>query len=150
MMEVHRETDFDGKEPFLMKKPAALALALLLLLSACAAPQEEAASGEPVSLYIFAASSLAGTLDQIIELYQAEHQDISVVPTYDSSGTLLAQIQEGADCDLFISAAPKQMDALEADAALLEGSRKDLLENKVVLAVPEGNPRGVKSAAKRS
>ena len=145
MMEVHRETDFDGKEPFLMKKPAALALALLLLLSACAAPQEEAASGEPVSLYIFAASSLAGTLDQIIELYQAEHQDIAVVPTYDSSGTLLAQIQEGADCDLFISAAPKQMDALEVDAALLEGSRRDLLENKVVLAVPEGNPRGVGS-----
>jgi molybdate transport system substrate-binding protein len=145
MMKVHRETVFDGKEPLLMKKPAALALALLLLLSACAAPQEEAASGEPVSLYIFAASSLAGTLDQIIELYQAEHQDIAVVPTYDSSGTLLAQIQEGADCDLFISAAPKQMDALEVDAALLEGSRRDLLENKVVLAVPEGNPRGVGS-----
>ncbi len=123
-----------------MKKPAALALALLLLLSACAAPQEEAASGEPVSLYIFAASSLAGTLEQIIELYQAEHQDISVVPTYDSSGTLLAQIQEGADCDLFISAAPKQMNTLEEAGSLAENSRLDLLENKVVLAVPEGNP----------
>ena len=95
MMKVHRETDFDGKEPLLMKKPAALALALLLLLSACADPQEEAASGEPVSLYIFAASSLAGTLDQIIELYQAEHQDIAVVPTYDSSGTLLAHSRGG-------------------------------------------------------
>ena len=120
-------------------------LAGFLLLSACAAPQEEAASGEPVSLYIFAASSLAGTLDQIIELYQAEHQDIAVVPTYDSSGTLLAQIQEGAVCDLFLSAAPRQMDALDEQGSLSEGSRVDLLENQVVLCVPEGSPKGIES-----
>lgn len=123
-----------------MKKPAALLLSLwaTLSLSACGGTQPV-----PVELRVFAAASLTESMDQIIELYQAEHQDIAVVPTYDSSGTLLAQIQEGADCDLFISAAPKQMDALEADAALLADTRLDLLENKVVLAVPEGNPKGI-------
>ena len=59
--------------------------------------------------------------------------------------TLLTQIQEGADCDLFISAAQKQMDTLDESGGLLEGSRVDLLENKVALAVPDGNPKGIKS-----
>lgn len=70
---------------------------------------------------------------------------MTVIPTYDSSGTLLTQIQEGAECDLFLSAAPKQMNTLEEAGALLADSRLDLLENKVVLAVPEGNPAGIES-----
>ena len=80
-----------------------------------------------------------------------------MVTTYDSSGTLLTQIKEGASCDLFISAAPKQINALDGslkdDAeknpdgldCIVEGSRLDLLENKVTLAVPEGNPAGIES-----
>lgn len=65
---------------------------------------------------------------------------MTVIPTYDSSGTLLTQIREGADCDLFLSAAPLQMDALEDAGLLLEGTRRDLLENRVVLSVREAVP----------
>lgn len=83
------------------------------------------------------------TLDEFIEAYNAVDPNVTIIPTYDSSGTLLTQIQEGADCDLFISASPKQMDALDETGSLLEGTRVDLLENKVTLAVPQGNPKGV-------
>ena len=106
---------------------------------------ETAAASEPVELYVFAAASMTETIDQIKEKYEAANPGIVIVPTYDSSGTLLKQIQEGADCDLFVSAAPKQMNALEEAGSLAEGSRIDLLENKVTLAVPEGNPKGIES-----
>ena len=82
------------------------------------------------------------TMDKAIEAYREEAPDVQIIPTYDSSGTLLTQ---GAECDLFLSAAPKQMNALEEAGALLAGSRLDLLENKVVLAVPDGNPKGIES-----
>ena len=110
---------------------------LLLLLTACASKPEE------TELHIFAASSMTETLDEFIEAYNAVDPNVTIIPTYDSSGTLLTQIQEGADCDLFISASPKQMDALDETGSLLEGTRVDLLENKVTLAVPQGNPKGV-------
>ena len=106
---------------------------------------EEKQTEEKTELYVFAAASMTETMDQIKEKYEAANPGIVIVPTYDSSGTLLKQIQEGADCDLFISAAPKQMNALEEAGSLAEGSRIDLLENKVTLAVPEGNPKGIES-----
>ena len=105
----------------------------------------ETAAPETTELYVFAAASMTETMDQIKEKYEAANPGIVIVPTYDSSGTLLKQIQEGADCDLFVSAAPKQMNALEEAGSLVEGSRIDLLENKVTLAVPEGNPKGIES-----
>ncbi|MBR4472882.1 MAG: molybdate ABC transporter substrate-binding protein [Oscillospiraceae bacterium] len=95
------------------------------------------------------------TLNQIKELYEAAHPVVTLVYNFDSSGTLKTQIQEGADCDMFISAAPKQMNQLDAscDAEknpdgldfVLQGTRINLLENKVVLAVPDGNPKGIES-----
>jgi molybdate transport system substrate-binding protein len=112
---------------------------------------------EPVELSVFAAASMKETLDQIITLYQSVAPDVVIVPTYDSSGKLLTQITAGADCDLFISAAPKQMNALDGslkdDAEknpdgldlIVTDNRLDLLENKVTLAVPEGNPKGLES-----
>lgn len=124
-----------------MKKNTVLPLLLCLLLTACGQAKPPAADG--VELHVFAAASMTETLDQIIRLYKEEAPTVTVVPTYDSSGTLLTQIQEGADCDLFISAAPKQMNALEESDALEENSRLDLLENKVVLTVPAGNPGAV-------
>lgn len=124
-----------------------LALCLALALAACGGRKNDAPSpaAEPVELFVFAAASMTETMDQIIELYKDVAPNVTVTPTYDSSGTLLTQIQEGADCDVFISAAPKQMNTLGDEGGLLEGTRFDLLENKVTLAVPEGNPAGIET-----
>ena len=104
---------------------------------------------------VFAAASLTETLEQIAEDYKAVAPDVELTFNFDSSGTLKTQIQEGADCDVFISAAQKQMDQLDAlaDTAVntegldfvQRGTRLDLLENKVTLAVPDGNPKGIDS-----
>ncbi len=144
-----------------MKKSMAflLALALTLSLTACGGNPEAPidAGAEPVELMVFAAASLTETLTEIGEQYRAVAPAVTLTFNFASSGDLLTQIQEGADCDLFLSAAQKQMDALDGALAgdglrnpggldlLAPGSRVDLLENKVVLAVPEGNPRGVGS-----
>ncbi len=145
-----------------MKKTIAFLLAVMMLfaLAACgndkAQAEVEAAEAEEITLYVFAAASMTETLDQIIELYKAEAPNVTIVPTYDSSGTLKTQIEEGAECDLFISAAQKQMNQLDAavDAEggntdgldfVLSDSRVNLLENKVVLAVPDENKANIQS-----
>lgn len=143
-----------------MKKALSLLLVLsmALALTACgstgtdgsqstADPEtvEAQDSAEPVELIVFAAASLTETLDEIIENYKSVVPNVTITPTYDSSGTLLDQIQAGAECDLFLSAGASQMDTLEEGGGVLEGSRLDLLENKVALAVPEGNPKGIES-----
>lgn len=122
-----------------------------------AAPESEAPAlkAEPVELIVFAAASMTETLTELGDAYMAEHPEVTIVFNFDSSGTLKTQIQEGADCDIFISAGQKQMNQLDitADASVntegldfvLEGSRFDILENKVALAVPDGNPAGINS-----
>ena len=117
-------------------------------------PEAEENTGG-IELTVFAAASMTETLNEIAELYKEEAPDVSLVFNFDSSGTLKTQIEEGAVCDVFISAAPKQMNELDSsvDAELnpdgldfvLQGSRIDLLENKVALAVPEGNEKGINS-----
>ena len=108
-----------------MKKLLSLALAAAaaLTLTACSSKPQE------VELHIFAAASMTETMDQIIENYKSEVPNVTIIPTYDSSGTLLTQIQEGADCDLFISAAQTQMNTLYEEGGLLADTRLDLLEN---------------------
>lgn len=145
-----------------MKKRLAglLAACMAVSLTACSTSggtdaSANADSGEPTELIVFAAASLTETLEQIAEDYKAVAPDVTLTFNFDSSGTLKTQIQEGADCDVFISAAQKQMDQLDATAdpsVNTEGldfvqsdSRVDLLENKVTLAVPEGNPKGIDS-----
>ena len=96
-------------------------------------------------LIVFAAASMTETLTEIAERLKTVAPELTIVYNFDSSGTLLTQIEEGADCDVFISAAPKQMDTLETDGCLMANTRFDLLENKVALAVPEGNPANIKS-----
>jgi molybdate transport system substrate-binding protein len=130
------------KEEFDMRRCAAILLAVLLVLglSGCAKTKTER-----TELRVFAAASMTETLQQIKPLYEAAHQDVELVFTFDSSGTLKEQIAQGAECDLFISAAPKQMNQLDSAATpeqnpdgldfVLQGSRVDLLENKVTLCV---------------
>ena len=123
------------------------------LLTACGSTASSA--GETVELIVFAAASLTETLTAIGEAYGADHPGVMFQFNFDSSGTLKTQIQEGADCDLFISAGQKQMDQLDSAASAevnTEGldcvdseSRVDLLENKVVLCVPEGSTKGIDS-----
>ena len=118
-----------------------------------AAPTE--AAPEPAELIVFAAASMTETLTKLGDQYMAEHPETTIVFNFDSSGTLKTQIQEGADCDVFISAGQKQMNQLDitADAEInkdgldfvAEGTRFNILENKVALAVPEGNPAGITS-----
>ena len=136
------------------KKLTTLLLSLVLLATLCGCGTKPAPSAEPVEIIVFAAASMTETLTEIGESYMAEHKDVSLTFNFDSSGTLKTQIQEGADCDIFISAAPKQMDQLDAAGGdantegldfVLQGSRFDLLENKVTLAVPEGNPGSIHS-----
>ena len=129
-------------------------LSLLLVLCVAALPALSLAEAQ-TEIIVFAAASMTETLTEIKALYEAAHPDIVLTYNFDSSGTLKTQIQEGADCDLFISAGQKQMDQLDinADASVnTEGldfvvadSRINLLENKVTLVVPEGNPKGIES-----
>ena len=163
-----------------MKKTLALLLALTMVfaLAACggqsapaatqapaeeaaeqpveeAAPAEETAPAEEIELIVFAAASMTETLTEIKDLYEAANPGVKITYNFDSSGTLKTQIQEGAECDLFISAGQKQMNQLDSTASaevntegldfVLQGSRINLLENKVVLVVPEGNPKGIES-----
>ena len=141
-----------------------LALSLVLALTACgskddgandADTQDDAA--EPVELIVFAAASMTETLNEIAEMYKEVVPNVTLTFNFDSSGKLLTQISEGADCDLFISAAPQQMNAMDGSLIgdteknpdgldlIVTDSRVDLLENKVTLAVPEGNPKGIES-----
>ena len=113
------------------------ALAVLCLLTG------SMAMADTVELNVFAAASLTESLTKIGELYKAANPGVTLSFNFDSSGTLQTQIESGAQTDLFISAAKKQMDALEAGGYLLEGTRKDLLANKVVLIVPEGSALGL-------
>ena len=118
------------------------------------APAEEPAV-EPLELIVFAAASMTETLNELAESYKAVAPNVTLVFNFDSSGTLKTQIEEGAECDLFISAGQKQMDQLDIEADpevntdgldfVLTESRIDLLENKVALCVPEGNPKGIES-----
>ena len=130
---------------------AASSTAASVASSAAASSQ----AAQSVELIVFAAASLTETLTAIGETYSAENPGVTFSFNFDSSGTLKTQIQEGADCDLFISAGQKQMNQLDSTASAegnTEGldfvdaeSRVDLLENKVVLCVPEGSNKGIDS-----
>ena len=154
-----------------MKKLSALILVICMLftLAACgqtaapAAAEEPVAEevsdpeteAEPVEIIVFAAASMTETLTEVADMYMAANPDVTITMNFDSSGTLKTQIQEGSDCDVFISAGQKQMNQLDIEASPdvnTEGldfvdtpTRVNFLENKVVLVVPESNPKGISS-----
>jgi molybdate transport system substrate-binding protein len=122
---------------------AALALVCLCLcvgggFSAAGAPQSRHAD-----LTISAAISLKDALDAIQQAYASQAPGASIAMNYGASGTLQLQIEQGAPVDVYISAAPKQMDELATQGMLLEGTRRDLLRNGIVLIVPKGSTLGV-------
>ena len=135
----------------------ALAVSMTAGLTGCGRTNTNtnADAREKTELVVFAAASMTETLNQIKTDYEAQHKDITLTYNFDSSGTLKTQIQEGATCDVFISAAQKQMDQLDASKDntanpeqldfINSDSRMDLLENKVVLVVPENNPKNINS-----
>ena len=132
-----------------MKKMLTAALTALFAAVLCMSAAAE------TELVVFAAASLTETLTKIGELYGKENPDITLAFNFDSSGTLKTQIEEGADCDVFLSAGQKQMNELDLSAGeeknpdqldfVKEDSRIDLLENKVALVVPEDNPKKIES-----
>ena len=143
-----------------------LSLSLILALAACGgnsgAAQSPAqnsetptpAQSEEVEVVVFAAASMEATLTQIADLYKEVAPNVKLTFTFDSSGTLKTQIEEGAVCDLFISAAQKQMNQLDSTdtTGTNEGldfvqsdTRINFVENKVVLAVPDDNPKDIQS-----
>ena len=153
-----------------MKRIAALSLllALTLSLAACGggnagtaetpaanstAPAAEttAPQAEPVEVVVFAAASLEATLTEIADLYKEVAPEVTLTFNFDSSGTLRTQIKEGAVCDLFISAGQSQMNDLEAGQNeagadfVYADTRIDFVENKVVLAVPDNNPKDIQT-----
>ena len=154
------KTDLISRRNFLA---AAGAAGIAAALTACGGATSSTASsaavseaaGESVELIVFAAASLTETLNAIAQDYSAENPGVTFRFNFDSSGTLKTQIQEGADCDLFISAGQKQMNQLDITASadvnkdgldfVDADSRVDLLENKVVLCVPEGSDKGIDS-----
>ena len=144
------------------KKIIALGLTVVMALAmtACGSTKDsnsansasaDKAAQEPVTLYVSAAASMTESLDAVIANYTKENSNVTIVPTYDSSGTLKTQIQNGSECDLFISAAQKQMNAIDGESAdcegenfVLKGTRVDLLENKCVLVVNDKDNKGIK------
>ena len=153
-----------------MKRIAALSLALALTLglAACGggnagtaetpaansttpAAETTAPQAEPVEVVVFAAASLEATLTEIADLYKEVAPEVTLTFSFESSGTLRTQIIEGAVCDLFISAGQSQMNDLEAGQNengadyVYSDTRIDFVENKVVLAVPDDNPKDIQT-----
>lgn len=105
-------------------------------------PEEPAA--EPATILLAAAASLKNCMDnELIPMFKEKNQNITVNATYDSSGKLQAQIEEGAEVDVFMSAAMKQMNSLDEKGLMAENSIVKLLENKIVLIAPKGSDKGM-------
>jgi molybdate transport system substrate-binding protein len=102
------------------------------------------AEAKPVEIIISAAASLTDAMNEAIGAYKETAPLVTVTPVYGSSGSLQQQIEQGAPADIFFSAAPRQMNELETKNFLIPGTRRDMLENKIVLIVPLGQT-GIKS-----
>jgi molybdate transport system substrate-binding protein len=126
---------------------------LFLALLLAVAPLAAAGLAAGRTLTVFAAASMTESMNAIVELYKKVAPDVEVVCNFDSSGTLKTQIQEGADCDIFISAGQRQMDQIDITADpkvntekldfVQPGTRFDIVSNKVVLITPKGQAKGI-------
>ncbi len=114
---------------------------MLFSMVGCTGDAEESAggadgtaeSGKTTEIQVFIAASLNTVMTELADLYNEDHPEVKIIYNADSSGTLLTQIREGYECDIFFSAAQKQMDDLEADGLMVEGTRADVVNNQVVV-----------------
>ena len=122
-----------------MKKKILTVMLAGVMVAGMSAGSVQAATTEDASgdLYVFIAASLANAMDEIQKDFNEEYPDVNILFNADSSGTLQTQIEEGSRCDIFFSAATKQMDALVDEELAKKDSVVDLLENKVVLIKPK-------------
>ncbi|MFV0635359.1 molybdate ABC transporter substrate-binding protein [Mitsuokella sp. WILCCON 0060] len=135
---------------YMKKLFALMAVCLLALVTGCGGSQnasetKSSSSQEPVELHVSAAASLTDVMNEIGADYEKEHPNVKVVFNYGSSGALQQAIENGGNADLFFSAAQKQMDALDKKGLLADGTRKDLLQNEVVLIVPKEGGKDITS-----
>jgi molybdate transport system substrate-binding protein len=118
------------KRILLLSAVALLTIALFVTMAGCR-------SKEAVTLNILAGVGLTDAITEVNDLYMQENSSVTITPNFAASGTLQQQIEQGAPADVFISAAAKQMDALEEEGLILTDTRQNLLNNKVVLIVPD-------------
>lgn len=120
-----------------MKKAKRTGTALLALTGLLAGFGGTAASAgevpEQTEIQLFIAASLNTVMTDLIRQYQEDHPEVDFAVNADSSGTLLTQIEEGYECDIFFSAAQKQMDQLEEAGLMVEGTRANVVNNQVVV-----------------
>ena len=136
------------KKRTLMKRLTAVAVVVAMAagLIACGAKEEETGSemaeetqqeeveeAEETEIQVFIAASLNTVMTELAEMYNEEHPEVKITYNADSSGTLLTQIEEGYECDIFFSAAQKQMDQLEEDGLVVDGTRANVVNNQVVV-----------------
>ena len=114
---------------------AGMILGVFASFAACSAKNEQAEASESGSteIQVFIAASLNTVMTELAQEYQKEHPEVKITLNADSSGTLLAQIESGYACDIFFSAAQKQMNQLEEGGLMVEGSRHDVVNNQVVV-----------------
>lgn len=138
-----RDIEEERQEERIMKKrilAVMLAAAMVFSMAACGSEEKKSDRGaggdsgeEETEIQVFIAASLNTVMEELAEKYNEEHPNVKITFNADSSGTLLTQIQEGYECDIFFSAAQKQMNDLEADGLVVEGTRADVVNNQVVV-----------------
>lgn len=124
-----------------MKKIFIVLSALVLLLTGCDGEKKS----EPVELFVAAAASLTDAMKDLTTLYEKENPDFKLTFNFGSSGALEQAIENGGRADLFFSAAQKQMDMLAEAGELAEGTRRDLLQNEIVLIAPKDTALEIKT-----
>lgn len=126
---------------------------LLLSVTACGSGKKDSMDSdadttqeiteEPVELLVAAAASLQNSMEDLKELYEKEHKNVTITFTFGASGALQTQIEQGAPVDVFMSAAVKQMTALESQGYIADDTKIELLENKLVLITPKGSTKDI-------
>ena len=130
-----------------MKKFLVALMAVLMVVMPIFAQgsKEEAVKVEDTEILVAAAASLRYAYeDELIPMFESQNPSVKIVGTYDSSGKLQKQIEAGLEADVFMSASPKQMNALIGEELIAADTKVDLLENRIVLIVPAGNEFGLR------